>query len=83
MSTDRMVNRFEKDEFYRIVGDTLRARRKDEGWTVSDLATAARLAESTIENAERGQSCSLLVLARLADAFDTTLDELVPVEALQ
>lgn len=83
MSTDRMINRFQKDEFYRIVGSAIQAAREAEGWTITEMADEAKLTKSTIQNAELGASCSLLVVARIAEALDTTLDALVPLEALR
>ena len=73
---------FVKDHFYQTVGAAIRSVRDERGLSQADMARAAGLNQSTVQNAESGQTCSLLVLARLADALDCTLDALVPVGAL-
>ncbi len=81
MSSDRCINPFERDNFYKLVGESIRRARVAEGLSLSQLGKRAKLVETTIYNAEIGQTCSLLVLARIAEALDVTLDALVPTEA--
>ena len=76
-----MINRVQKDRFYLTVGERLCVVREAAGLTQKQLATQAGLAQSTIYQAETGMNCSLLVLARIAEALDASLDELVPTEA--
>jgi DNA-binding XRE family transcriptional regulator len=79
--TDRMVSSFERHHFYATVGGAIGIARAEAGIGRDTLAQRAKLAKSTIENAENGVSCSLLVAARIADALDVPLDVLVPTEA--
>lgn len=80
-NTHHMTNDFERDHFYSMVGERICATREAQGLTAAELGRRAKLASSTVQNAEVGTSCSLLVLAKLAEALDVTLDDLVPVEA--
>lgn len=76
-----MTNTFEKDHFYLSVGATIRAARQSAGLSETELAKRARIAHSTVNNAEMGSTCSLLVITKIAEALDCTLDALVPTEA--
>ena len=74
---------YEKDRFYQRVGVAIRSARNEGGMSQEALAKASKVTLSTVQNAEIGQSCSLLLLAKLAHALDTTLDALVPLDALE
>ncbi len=76
-----MTNSYAKDRFYVVVGETIRKTRTAADVSQEKLAKAAGINLSTLQNAEGGMSCSLYLLARIADGLDTTLDELVPTEA--
>jgi transcriptional regulator with XRE-family HTH domain len=61
-----------------IVGDNVRRLRKQRGLTQEQLAFEARLDLTYIGGIERGRrNPSVLVLARIADALDTELVELL------
>ncbi len=82
MGEHAMVDRVKKDKFYAVVGEAIRKARAAAGVSQRKLAAAATISLSTLVHAEDGMSCSLLVLSQIAEALDTTLDELVPTEAL-
>lgn len=71
-----------KDHFYNTVGEAIRMARHDGGMSAEVLAREAGVGLTTIQHAEEGTSCSLLLAAKIAEALDITIDELVPVEAL-
>jgi transcriptional regulator with XRE-family HTH domain len=81
MSQHTYINRPEKDRFFLTVGTRISATREAAGLSTRALAETAKLSLSTVQNAENGDACSLLVLAKLAEALDCTLDDLVPTEA--
>ncbi len=61
-----------------LFGRTLRALRKQRGWSQEQLAEAAGITLNYVGNLERGeQGPSLNILARLARAFDVDLAILV------
>lgn len=70
-----------KDHFHLTVGREIRKRREAEGFTTLDLARLVGVNHNVINHAEQGVNVSLFVLARMAEEFDCTLDDLVPVEA--
>lgn len=80
-TTDTFVNRVQKERFYLRVGARIREAREAAGMTRQRVADAARVTYATIENAEDEGAVSLLVAARIAEALDCLLDELVPVDA--
>jgi transcriptional regulator with XRE-family HTH domain len=61
-----------------LVRARIRALRVAQGWSLEELATRARISQSTLSRIENGQRRlaldSLVILAR---ALDTTLDQLV------
>lgn len=73
----------EKDHFYVVVGEAIRANRLHAGMSIHVLAKACGLNQNTIGHIEDGSTCSLFILAKVAHALDVTLDELVPIEALR
>ncbi|PWV46394.1 XRE family transcriptional regulator [Nocardiopsis sp. L17-MgMaSL7] len=62
----------------RLVRGRIRALRVAQGWSLEELATRARLSQSTLSRIENGQRrLALDSLVTLARALDTTLDQLV------
>ncbi len=71
-----------KDHFHTVVGERIKATREAAGLSIARLAKDADTTPSAIDKAELGVTCSLYMLARIADALDCTLDDLVPLDAL-
>lgn len=63
------------------VGNAIRAARRAAGLSVDDLAAQCEVNRSTIVNAEAGLGLSLHLFVSIAEALDTPLDALVPLEA--
>ena len=72
-----------RTHFYHTVGDTIRVAREAAGLSIVQLAANAGITDTAVRHAEDGQTCSLHVLAKLAHELDTTLDALVPLDALR
>ena len=51
--------------------------------TITGLAKEAGCSQQTLDNAIGGMGCSLYLAASLATALDVTLDDLVPIAALE
>lgn len=67
---------------YASVAAALRARRDEEGFTLRELEAEIGVSHSTLAKIEEGTTaCPLHVLVALADIYDCTLDDLVPVIA--
>lgn len=61
-----------------LVRKRIRALRVAQGWSLEELATRARMSQSSLSRIENGQRrLALDQLATLARALDTTLDQLV------
>ncbi|GIJ34571.1 helix-turn-helix domain-containing protein [Verrucosispora sp. WMMD703] len=61
-----------------LVRKRIRALRVAQGWSLEELATRARLSQSSLSRIENGQRrLALDQLVTLARALDTTLDQLV------
>ncbi|WP_329459531.1 helix-turn-helix transcriptional regulator [Streptomyces sp. NBC_01497] len=61
-----------------LVRKRIRALRVAQGWSLEELATRAKLSQSTLSRIENGQRrLALDSLVTLARALDTTLDQLV------
>lgn len=61
-----------------LVRKRIRALRVAQGWSLEELASRARLSQSTLSRIENGQRrLALDQLVTLARALDTTLDQLV------
>jgi len=61
-----------------LVRRRIRALRVAQGWSLEELATRARISQSTLSRIENGQRrLALDQLVTLARALDTTLDQLV------
>ncbi|WP_326752606.1 XRE family transcriptional regulator [Streptomyces sp. NBC_01635] len=66
------------DELDSLVRKRIRALRLAQGWSLEELATRARLSQSTLSRIENGRRrLALDSLVTLARALDTTLDQLV------
>jgi transcriptional regulator with XRE-family HTH domain len=67
----------------RPLGDKIRSLRiEQKGWTLTELAEAARISAQTIRKAERGEKISEVSLARIANALGIPIRDLcAPVEA--
>lgn len=69
-----------KTRLYAAVANEVRTRRESAQMTQADLAKALGTSHATINKLESGdQAPALHVLVSLADHFDCTLDDLVPV----
>jgi transcriptional regulator with XRE-family HTH domain len=72
----------EDGELDSLVRKRIRALRVAQGWSLEDLATRARLSQSTLSRIENGQRrLALDQLVTLARALDTSLDQLVETAA--
>ncbi|MEQ8272365.1 MAG: helix-turn-helix domain-containing protein [Deltaproteobacteria bacterium] len=58
-------------------GETLRELRASAGLTQEELAEKAQVTPQTVSNAERGRSCLIGTLARLAMALDVPMSEII------
>ena len=58
--------------------DPITVWREYRGWTVPELAERAKLTEAAVAHAETGAPIERIVLGRLAEALETTADELIP-----
>lgn len=66
------------EELDSLVRKRIRALRVAQGWSLEELATRARLSQSSLSRIENGQRrLALDQLVTLARALDTTLDQLV------
>ncbi len=72
-----------KCHFYATVGNSIRLHRQRSDMTIDGLAKAANISRYTLNTAESGQSVSAFVLTKLAHALDVTVDDLIPLEALE
>lgn len=70
----------ERVRFYDSVGRCIRESREAAGLTIKELADQIGTSHTTLGHIEHGtSSCSLYVLACIAEVLDTTLDSLAPV----
>lgn len=68
----------ENNDLDGLVRKRIRALRVAQGWSLEELATRARLSQSTLSRIENGRRrLALDSLVTLARALDTTLDQLV------
>jgi transcriptional regulator with XRE-family HTH domain len=75
-----------ESELHRLIGDTLRRRRKQIGMTQTDLAEEIGLLRTSITNIEAGrQRAPLHVLYNICVALDIEVRDILPTneEALQ
>ncbi|MET9932983.1 MULTISPECIES: XRE family transcriptional regulator [unclassified Streptomyces] len=74
--------RQEDEDLDGLVRKRIRALRLAQGWSLEELATRARLSQSSLSRIENGQRrLALDQLVVLARALDTTLDQLVETAA--
>lgn len=72
-----------RGHFAASVGDRIREARIAAGMTQADLAVAARMSKNTLSNMEQGRGAPpLLAVALIAHELDCTLDDLVPIDAI-
>ena len=65
---------------YAAIGEAVRAKRVGGKFTLEALSRATKISRSQLAKVEEGvTSCPAHVLVAIADAFDCTIDELVPV----
>jgi transcriptional regulator with XRE-family HTH domain len=82
VSRGRIVSRVDGNRIrlYAAIGETVRAKRVGGKFTLEALSRATKISKSQLAKVEEGlTSCPAHVLVALADAFDCTLDDLVPV----
>lgn len=60
----------------KIIGRNIRQHREERHWTQEELAIIAGVDTRTIQRAENGQKLALETLKAIANAFETTIDEL-------
>jgi transcriptional regulator with XRE-family HTH domain len=69
-----------KIRLYTAIGETIRKRREEAGASRTKLAARIGVSDAMLDRIEEGITpCPIHVLVRLADAFDCSLDSLVPV----
>jgi len=69
-----------KIQLYAAVGMRLRAMRDAEGYTLVELSELCGVAKTQLSKIEEGATaCPLHVLVALAEVYDATLDDMVPV----
>ena len=69
-----------KIQLYAAVGTRLREMRDAEGYTLAELSDRSGIAKTQLSKIEEGATaCPLHVLVALAEVYDATLDDLVPV----
>ena len=67
-----------RTDIYKIFGERVRAERLGRGWTIEDLAEAARISNSFLSYVEQNKKkCSLATVQKLAEAFQIPISELV------
>ncbi|MGI5479241.1 helix-turn-helix domain-containing protein [Streptomyces lavendofoliae] len=72
----------EDDDLDSLVRKRIRALRVAQGWSLEELATRARVSQSTLSRIENGRRrLALDQLVTLARALDTSLDQLVETAA--
>ena len=66
------------DEFLRVLGQVLAARRREVGISQEELAHRSRLNRTYIADVERGaRNVAVLNLVKLAEGLDTELSDLL------
>ena len=66
------------EDFAAVVGERIRTARQERGWTQVELAKVSGLSGNYIARLERGElGASLFVASRIADALETTINELI------
>lgn len=78
-----MENPVKRDHAFALIGERIRARREELGWSRPQLAAEAKLRVNAVAGAEMGTALSVMTLLQITEALDSTLDALVPLEALE
>jgi len=60
----------------KLLGKNIRQHREERHWTQEELAMIAGIDARTIQRAESGQKLALETLKAIANAFETTIDQL-------
>ncbi|WHZ24754.1 MAG: hypothetical protein OJF47_003866 [Nitrospira sp.] len=60
----------------KLIGKNIRQHREERHWTQEEFASVAGVDVRTIQRAESGQKLALETLKAIANAFDTTIEEL-------
>ncbi len=68
-----------KIRLYAAVGARIACYREEAGLSQAQLGERIGVSKAQLGKIEDGQGCPLHVLVALADAYDVTLDDLVPV----
>ena len=68
--------------FNEEVGRVIKSHRLQRGRTQLDVAKEIGLSTSSYAAIEEGKGCNLHIAAKLAEAFDVTLDDIAPVSAM-
>jgi len=71
-----------QDHFNSVVGRMVAALRRERGMPQRELAEQIGVSHQTVTAIESGRSVPAYTLARIAEALDVTLDELVPLDAM-
>ena len=61
----------------KTLGKQVRILRKAKNWSQSELGAKANFEKSAIQRIERGYNSKIKTIAKLADALDVTLSELL------
>ncbi len=70
----------EDQQMYVRVGEAIRAVRRNEALSCTEMARRLGVTLTHLQRVESGETaCALHLLVRIADEFDLTLDALVPV----
>lgn len=72
-----------RDHAFAVIGERIRQVREHRGWTRKQLAEASKLRVNAVTDAEMGVAISVMTLLQITDALDSTLDTIVPLEALE
>lgn len=69
-----------RTRLYEAIGARVREKRLEAGLSQDALGKQVNLTQATISAIEEGRTpCRVCNLVKLAEVFDTTLDDLVPV----
>lgn len=69
----------QKNEFYRLIGEMIRAKRNARNWLQEDLANRCGIARTTLINIEKGsQSIPLHSFISISKALGCNFTELLP-----
>jgi transcriptional regulator with XRE-family HTH domain len=69
-----------KIRLHALIGAAIRAKREAAGETQASLAAAIGCGKSALDKSESGAGAAVWMLAAIAEHYDCTIDELVPVD---